>query len=50
MKGFNVDGGYVIGLATNLEGEYILTITENGFGKKSALVDYRMTRRGARWC
>ena len=38
----------VIGLATNLEGEYILTITENGFGKKSALVDYRMTRRGAR--
>ena len=48
MKGFNVDGGYVIGLATNLEGEYILTITENGFGKKSALADYRMTRRGAR--
>ena len=46
--GFNVDGGYVIGLATNLEGEYILTITENGFGKKSALADYRMTRRGAR--
>ena len=48
VKGFNVDGGYVIGLATNLEGEYILTITENGFGKKSALTDYRMTRRGAR--
>ena len=48
VKGFNVDGGYVIGLATNLEGEYILTITENGFGKKSALTDYRMTHRGAR--
>lgn len=48
VKGFNVDGGYVIGLATNLEGEYILTITENGFGKKSSLSDYRMTRRGAR--
>jgi len=48
VKGFNVDGGYVIGLATNLQGEYILTITENGFGKKSALADYRMTRRGAR--
>ena len=48
VKGFNVDGGYVIGLATNLKGEYILTITENGFGKKSALADYRMTRRGAR--
>ena len=48
VKGFNVDGGYVIGLATNLEGEYILTITENGFGKKTSLADYRMTRRGAR--
>ena len=48
VKGVNVDGGYVIGLATNLEGEYILTITENGFGKKSSLADYRMTRRGAR--
>lgn len=48
VKGFNVDDGYVIGLATNLEGEYILTITENGFGKKSSLADYRMTRRGAR--
>ena len=48
VKGFNVDGGYVIGLATNLEGEYILTITENGFGKKSSLADYRMTRRGTR--
>ena len=48
VKGFNVDGGYIIGLATNLEGEYILTITENGFGKKSSLSDYRMTRRGAR--
>ena len=48
VKGFNVDGGYVIVLATNLEGEYILTITENGFGKKSSLEDYRMTRRGAR--
>ena len=48
VKGFNVDGGYVIGLATNLAGEYILTITENGFGKKSTLADYRMTRRGAR--
>lgn len=48
VKGFNVDGGYVIGLATNLEGKYILTITENGFGKKSSLEDYRMTRRGAR--
>lgn len=48
VKGFNVDGGEVIGLATNEEGKYILTITKNGFGKKSDLSDYRITSRGAK--
>lgn len=48
VKGFNVDGGDVIGLATNEEGKYILTITKNGFGKKSDLSDYRITSRGAK--
>ncbi len=48
VKGFNVDGGEVIGLATNEEGKYILTITKNGYGKKSNLDDYRITSRGAK--
>ena len=48
VKGFNVDGGYVIGMATNKEGKYILTITENGYGKKSSLDDYRITARGGK--
>ena len=48
VKGFNVDGGYVIGMATNKEGNYILTITENGYGKKSSLDDYRITARGGK--
>ena len=48
VKGFNVDGGTVIGMATDSEGQYILTITENGYGKKSPLDDYRMTSRGAK--
>lgn len=48
VKGFNVDGSEVIGLATNEEGKYILTITKNGFGKKSDLSDYRITSRGAK--
>lgn len=48
VKGFNVDGGEVVGLATNEEGNYILTITKNGYGKKSVLDDYRMTSRGAK--
>ena len=48
VKGFNVDGGKVIGMATSEEGNYILTVTENGYGKKSLLDDYRMTSRGAK--
>lgn len=48
VKGFNVDGGEVVGLATNEEGNFILTITKNGYGKKSVLDDYRMTSRGAK--
>ena len=35
-------------MATDSEGQYILTITENGYGKKSPLDDYRMTSRGAK--
>ena len=48
VRGVNVDGGEVIGMATNQEGQFILTITENGYGKKSALDEFRMTRRGAK--
>ena len=48
VKGFNVDGSYVIGVATNREGGYILAVSEFGYGKKSILDDYRLTTRGAK--
>lgn len=48
VKGFNTDGGEVIGLATNEQGKYILTISSNGYGKKSLLEDFRLTNRGSR--
>ncbi|MBQ9048001.1 MAG: DNA gyrase subunit A [Solobacterium sp.] len=48
VKGVNVDGGYVVGMATSEEGGQILTVTENGYGKKSALEDFRITNRGAK--
>lgn len=48
VKGFNVDGSVVIGMATDKEGSYILAITQKGYGKKSELVDYRLTNRGAK--
>jgi DNA gyrase subunit A len=48
VKGFNTDGCDVVGMATNKEGQYILSVTKNGYGKKTALTDYRLTNRGAK--
>lgn len=48
VKGFNVDGSYAVGAATDKEGSYILSITQKGYGKKSELSDYRLTSRGAK--
>ena len=46
VRGMNVDGGAVVGLSTGDEGDLILTISENGYGKLSHLEDYRLTQRG----
>ncbi|MCI5745085.1 MAG: DNA gyrase subunit A, partial [Erysipelotrichaceae bacterium] len=46
VKGINVGDGNVVGVATSLEGKYILVISENGYGKKSKMEDYRLTKRG----
>ncbi len=48
VKGFNTDGCDVVGMATDKEGQYILSVTQNGYGKKTALNDYRLTNRGAK--
>lgn len=48
VKGFNVDGSVVVGMATDNEGQYILAVTKNGFGKKSPLDEYRLTNRGTK--
>jgi len=48
VKGMNVDGSKVIGAAKSSDGEYILVITENGFGKKTNIEEYRLTSRGAK--
>ena len=37
-----------VGLNTSLEGKYILSITEHGYGKKTPLEEYRLTQRGAK--
>jgi DNA gyrase subunit A len=48
VKGFNPDGQELIGLTTDKEGPYILSVTEKGYGKKSPLEDYRLTQRGGK--
>ena len=48
VKGINVDGSEVVGMATNAEGAYILAVTEKGYGKKTLLSEYRLTSRGAK--
>lgn len=48
VKGMNVDGGTVVGLATSNEGSHILSVTEKGYGKKTPISEYRMCKRGAK--
>ena len=46
--GFNTDGSEVVGMATDKAGKYILSVTEKGYGKKTPLEDYRLTKRGGK--
>lgn len=46
VRGINVNGGEVVGVATSLEGKYILVISKKGYGKMSLIDDYRLTNRG----
>ena len=48
VKGIETDGAPVISLTTSLEGQYVLAITQYGYGKMSPLDDYRETKRGAK--
>lgn len=40
------EGDYVIGAARAVEGKFVLSITENGYGKRTAVEEYRITNRG----
>ena len=48
VKGMNVDGSNVIGLALSTEGNYILSVSEKGYGKKTEISEYRLCKRGAK--
>lgn len=48
VKGIELDGEQVVGVATSNEGKYILAITSKGYGKMSLGEDYRLTKRGSK--
>jgi DNA gyrase subunit A len=48
VKGMNVDGSDVVGMACSKEANYILVISEFGYGKKTPLEEYRSTSRGVK--
>ncbi len=49
VKGIELEeGSKAVGVTTSLEGRYILSITDKGFGKMSDATDYRKTKRGAK--
>ena len=48
VKGIETVGGVVVGVATSSEGEYLLSVTDKGYGKMSKIVDYRLSLRGGR--
>lgn len=48
VKGFNTDGSIVVGVATSRDGSHLLAVSENGYGKRTAIEEYRLTTRGAK--
>ena len=48
VKGINLDGGFCTGMEVGKESDNVLVVTRNGYGKKTYVSEYRMTRRGSK--
>ena len=49
VKGMDLSEGHsCVSINTSLEGEYILSISEKGYGKMSPIEEYRLTSRGSK--
>ena len=46
VLGFNCDGSSVVGVCLSNEGNTVLSVSENGYGKRSDFEEYRLTSRG----
>ena len=45
VRGINLDGGILVGMEIVEPDEYVLVITEKGYGKKTPVDEYRITNR-----
>ena len=48
VRGINLDGSVLVGMEIAKEGEDVLVVTENGYGKKTPIDEYRITNRGGK--
>ncbi|MBQ6436471.1 DNA gyrase subunit A, partial [bacterium] len=48
VKGIDLNGATVVGAEVVESGHYILIVTENGYGKKTSIDEYRLTHRGSK--
>ncbi|MBR6136721.1 MAG: DNA gyrase subunit A, partial [Bacilli bacterium] len=48
VKGIELDGAIVVGADAVDPGDMVLIVTENGYGKKSYIEEYRLTHRGSK--
>ena len=48
VRGINLNGGKCVGCEIALPDEEVLVVTENGYGKRTAVEAYRQTHRGSK--
>lgn len=48
VRGINLDGATCVGVEVVSEDKEVLVVTENGYGKKTKVDEYRTTRRGSK--
>ena len=48
MRGINLDDSVLVGMEIAKPGVDVLVVTENGYGKKTPIDEYRITNRGGK--
>ena len=48
VRGINLDGNVLVGMEIAKPGVHVLVVTENGYGKKTPIEEYRITNRGGK--